>query len=386
MWSIGSFAFVEPLILLALAGLPVLWWLLRQTPPAPQRLRFPAIRLLLDLHSQGGDAAPHALVAGAVPHDRGGGPDLCPGPSADQSAAEFCRQRPAAAGRGQWLGRRAPLAGAPGRHEGMDRAGRASGPAGADPGHRRGRRRPADRRSPTRWPAARPAGSRRACRPSPGPPTAPRRPERWPACRTAPATMSSGWPMACPPAKNDAAAAFADRLQQLGSVTVLRNAPEDLALLLLPPPVEPGGIRVAGGAARGRPGPQDRHSRHRPRRQADRPRGDDHRRRRDPGQASHAPAGGDAQPHRAAGYRRPELGRRRHPAGRRLAPAADRPGRPGGGQRQPAAAGRSLLSRARAGALCRAASRQYRNAGAVASWRSSCWPMWARSPSPICRS
>ena len=39
MWSIGSFAFVEPLILLALAGLPVLWWLLRQTPPAPQRLR-----------------------------------------------------------------------------------------------------------------------------------------------------------------------------------------------------------------------------------------------------------------------------------------------------------------------------------------------------------
>jgi hypothetical protein len=49
MWTIGSFAFAAPWMLLALAGLPLLWWLLRLTPPAPRRLQFPAIRLLLDL-------------------------------------------------------------------------------------------------------------------------------------------------------------------------------------------------------------------------------------------------------------------------------------------------------------------------------------------------
>jgi hypothetical protein len=62
MWSIGSFAFVEPLILLTLAGLPVLWWLLRQTPPTPQRLRFPAIRLLLDLIPK--EETPHRTPGG----------------------------------------------------------------------------------------------------------------------------------------------------------------------------------------------------------------------------------------------------------------------------------------------------------------------------------
>ena len=49
MWTLGSFAFAAPWMLLALAGVPLLWWLLRLTPPAPRRLQFPAIRLLLDL-------------------------------------------------------------------------------------------------------------------------------------------------------------------------------------------------------------------------------------------------------------------------------------------------------------------------------------------------
>lgn len=39
----------EPWWLAGLAALPVLWWLLRVTPPAPQRTRFPAIQLLLAL-------------------------------------------------------------------------------------------------------------------------------------------------------------------------------------------------------------------------------------------------------------------------------------------------------------------------------------------------
>ena len=41
--------FAAPWLLTALALLPVLWWLLRAIPPAPRRLTFPAIRLLLPL-------------------------------------------------------------------------------------------------------------------------------------------------------------------------------------------------------------------------------------------------------------------------------------------------------------------------------------------------
>src|SRR5918911_4110957 len=49
MLAFGSLAFVSPWLLTALAGLPIIWWLLRITPPAPRRIIFPAIRLLLGL-------------------------------------------------------------------------------------------------------------------------------------------------------------------------------------------------------------------------------------------------------------------------------------------------------------------------------------------------
>ncbi|HEU5272283.1 MAG TPA: DUF4159 domain-containing protein [Xanthobacteraceae bacterium] len=42
-------AFAQPLILLALVGLPVLWWLLRLVPPRPRRIEFPPTRLLFDI-------------------------------------------------------------------------------------------------------------------------------------------------------------------------------------------------------------------------------------------------------------------------------------------------------------------------------------------------
>ncbi|MEA1676938.1 BatA domain-containing protein [Nitrospirillum sp. BR 11163] len=42
-------AFASPLVLWALVLLPGLWWLLRLTPPAPKRVTFPALRLLLGL-------------------------------------------------------------------------------------------------------------------------------------------------------------------------------------------------------------------------------------------------------------------------------------------------------------------------------------------------
>lgn len=49
MTPFAAFAFLSPWWLVALAGLPVLWWLLRVTPPAPRRAAFPAIALLLRL-------------------------------------------------------------------------------------------------------------------------------------------------------------------------------------------------------------------------------------------------------------------------------------------------------------------------------------------------
>src|SRR5438132_201521 len=49
MLALGSLAFVSPWLLVALAALPIIWWLLRVTPPAPRRIVFPAIRLLLGL-------------------------------------------------------------------------------------------------------------------------------------------------------------------------------------------------------------------------------------------------------------------------------------------------------------------------------------------------
>jgi hypothetical protein len=49
MLSLGSLAFASPWLLAALVALPVIWWLLRVTPPAPRRIPFPALRFLRGL-------------------------------------------------------------------------------------------------------------------------------------------------------------------------------------------------------------------------------------------------------------------------------------------------------------------------------------------------
>src|SRR5690606_9223798 len=41
--------FAQPLVLLGLLSLPVLWWLLRLVPPRPRRIAFPPTRLLMDI-------------------------------------------------------------------------------------------------------------------------------------------------------------------------------------------------------------------------------------------------------------------------------------------------------------------------------------------------
>jgi hypothetical protein len=47
--TIGPLAFGAPWVLFGLIALPVIWWLLRVTPPAAKRVRFPAVRLLLGI-------------------------------------------------------------------------------------------------------------------------------------------------------------------------------------------------------------------------------------------------------------------------------------------------------------------------------------------------
>ncbi len=57
MLTLGSLTFAAPWLLTALAALPILWWLLRLTPPSPRRVAFPAIRLLFLLRPK--EETPH---------------------------------------------------------------------------------------------------------------------------------------------------------------------------------------------------------------------------------------------------------------------------------------------------------------------------------------
>ncbi len=57
MLALGPLAFVAPWLLVALGSLPILWWLLRAVPPSPRRIAFPAIRLLFGL--QRTEETPH---------------------------------------------------------------------------------------------------------------------------------------------------------------------------------------------------------------------------------------------------------------------------------------------------------------------------------------
>ncbi len=49
MMSLGAVGFLQPWMLAALAGLPLIWWLLRFTPPRPKQIAFPPTRLLRGL-------------------------------------------------------------------------------------------------------------------------------------------------------------------------------------------------------------------------------------------------------------------------------------------------------------------------------------------------
>ena len=42
-------AFAQPLVLIGLLALPMLWWLLRLVPPRPRRINFPPTRILFEI-------------------------------------------------------------------------------------------------------------------------------------------------------------------------------------------------------------------------------------------------------------------------------------------------------------------------------------------------
>ncbi|MBT5191754.1 MAG: DUF4159 domain-containing protein [Rhodospirillaceae bacterium] len=52
MLSLGPLALIAPWMLLGLLALPVIWWLLRITPPMPRRVPFPPIRILFGLQGE----------------------------------------------------------------------------------------------------------------------------------------------------------------------------------------------------------------------------------------------------------------------------------------------------------------------------------------------
>ncbi len=49
MLTLGPLGFAAPLALIGLVALPMIWWLLRATPPAPKRVTFPPLKLLMGL-------------------------------------------------------------------------------------------------------------------------------------------------------------------------------------------------------------------------------------------------------------------------------------------------------------------------------------------------
>ena len=250
MGGLASLTFTAPWLLLALAVLPVLWWLLRLLPPAPRRLDFPAIRLLFDLkpREETPDRTPpwlillRILLAGlvilalahpllnAIGRSGGSGPLLLVIDDGWAAAPHWplrlaaIEQRLAEAersGRPVALLGTAPRGGSPLAVAGPMSAGEA--------------RRLVRVMAPQPWPTDR-AAALQAIDAQP-----------WPAGATA-IWIADG--IAAGP--SDLAGRLALRLQQLGSLTVVREAPQRLALLQLPPTSDQTGatlrLRRADGA------------------------------------------------------------------------------------------------------------------------------------------
>ena len=163
MLALGSLAFAAPWLLTALAALPVIWWLLRVTPPAPRRDLVSGDSAAARADPARGDAGAHAVVADPAAHGRGGADHPRAGASAAQSARGASRRRAAGPRHRRRLGGGARLGPPADRSDRYSRRGRPREPPGRSlsrrPLSRRARR---CRRSPRSAPAT-PAPRYRRC-------------------------------------------------------------------------------------------------------------------------------------------------------------------------------------------------------------------------------
>ncbi|WP_374441742.1 DUF4159 domain-containing protein [Stella sp.] len=240
MLTLGALAFAAPWALAGLAALPVLWWLLRVTPPAPRRVAFPAIRLLLDLRPREETPAKTplwlillrmllaalAIVALAQPLLNpqagltGSGP-LVLVVDDGWAAARHWRERQAAMAdvidRAERAGRRvlllttAPLPGG-------------EPPRPAEPMRAADARLAAQALAPRPWPVDRAAATERV------------------AALRLDGSANVVW--LADGLDGPGAAAFGERLQRLGGLQILLDEPGRLARLALPPRTEAGELMV----------------------------------------------------------------------------------------------------------------------------------------------
>ncbi len=254
MWALGSFAFAAPWMLLAIAGLPLLWWLLRLTPPAPKRLPFPAIRLLLDLLPR--EETPHrtplwliifrmllaAILIVALAHPlinpvrqfRAPGPLLLVVDDGWTAAPRWPQRLEAMTDlvdRAEREGRSIMI---------LTTAPRADGQPTAVSGL---------------MTAAQARGVIQGLRPQPW--SADRRAAMAALARLDPESSVNGVWISDGTVidKDDTWATLAAQLQEMGPLTVVRDVADNLPILLLPPPHEPGALEIrlarpSGGAAR----------------------------------------------------------------------------------------------------------------------------------------
>jgi hypothetical protein len=240
MSALAGIAFLSPLWLAALAALPILWWLLRVTPPAPRRALFPAIRLLLALQPKEETPAQTplwllilrlliaALVILALAH-----PLLNPGARLATDGPIILVVDDGWAAARNWPARRSMLV------DVTDRAER--------------------NRQPVVLLSTAPSVDGEAPRPSRQLPAGEARslaaalePKSWPVDRAAATRALDGANL--PAAANvivlgdgladDNLAPFLERLQRLGPVEYFADADDRLARLLLPPASEAGGLSV----------------------------------------------------------------------------------------------------------------------------------------------
>jgi hypothetical protein len=243
MWTLGSFAFAAPWMLLALAGLPLLWWLLRLTPPAPRRLQFPAIRLLLDLIPR--EETPHqtplwliifrmllaAILIVALAH-----PLINPVRQFQAAGPLLLVVDDGWTAAPRWPQRLEAMTDLVDRAEREDRsvmllttAPRADGQPMAVSGLMTGSqaRGVIQSLTPQPWPTDRRAAlaALRAIDPE--------------------GSVNSVWISDGTVTRaDDPGTELAGRLQEMGPLTVMRDVPDNLPILLLPPPHEPGSLEI----------------------------------------------------------------------------------------------------------------------------------------------